>query len=238
MQHLFFDLDRTLWDFEKNSKQALMSMYETRHLSNYMKSFESFHHAYKNINAKLWQQYGKGKITKEELRHRRFQETLKQFQINNDELAFELSNDYITTSPFQTNIFPGTHETLMSLKSDNFRLHIITNGFKEVQYVKLKQCDLLKYFDVIVCSEEVGENKPSINVFNHSLKQAGAKAKDSIMIGDDYHIDIVGAENAGMAAILFDPRNNYKPGMHQWHIDQLGKIPEIIPWIRRSNLQL
>ena len=236
MKHLFFDLDRTLWDFERNSKQALQDMFVNHNLGNYMKSFESFHHAYKNINAKLWQQYGKGKITKEELRSKRFNDTLKQFQVNNPELAIQLGDEYVSTSPFQTHIFPGTHEVLTQLKNDDFKLHIITNGFKEVQFIKLKQCDLLPYFDIILCSEEVGENKPSINVFNHALKSAKAKAKESVMIGDDYHVDVIGAENAGMAGILFDPRNNYKSGTHNWQINHLEEVPGLIPWIAKSNL--
>lgn len=236
MKHIFFDLDRTLWDFERNSKQALMNMFENYNLRNHMKSFESFHHAYKNINAKLWQQYGKGKISKDELRSKRFNDTLKQFQINDTQLAIILGDEYVKTSPFQTHIFPGTHEVLTQLKNEDYKLHIITNGFKEVQFIKLEQCNLLPYFDVILCSEDVGENKPSINVFKHALNNAGAKPNESIMIGDDYHVDVIGAENAGMVGVLFDPKDNYKSGTHNWQIKHLDEFPSIIPWIAKSNL--
>ena len=233
MKHLFFDLDRTLWDFEKNSEQALKILFDDLSLHGHFKSFQSFHKTYKNINAKLWQQYGKGKITKDVLRIKRFDDTLKSFQIFDKELAGKLGEGYVNISPYQTNLFPNTIETLSYLKKEGFELHIITNGFKEVQYIKLEKSGLIDFFDVIVCSEEVGESKPAINVFNHSLKLADAKSSNSIMIGDDFNCDILGACNAGMQGILFDPHNKYKPNHHEWQINNLDEIPELIPWISK-----
>jgi putative hydrolase of the HAD superfamily len=236
VKHIFFDLDRTLWDFERNSKQALNMLFEQHKLGDHMKSFESFHHAYKNINAKLWVKYGKGQISKEELRTRRFNETLKQFQINNEKLAEEIGMGYIQISPYQTNVFPNTHDTLEYLKNNDYVLHIITNGFKEVQFIKLEKSGLLKYFDIIVCSEDVGVNKPAPNVFHYSLEKANAKANESVMIGDDFKVDVLGAENVGMTGVLFDPHKGYKEGIHEWHIDDLEHIPGIIPRISITKL--
>ena len=236
MKHLFFDLDRTLWDFETNSKIALNQLYDDLKLGDHMKSFQSFHHAYKNINGRLWAQYSKGKITKEILRVKRFDDTLKQFQINNSDLAEKLGMDYIKIAPFQTHVFPNTHSTLDTLKEDGFQLHIITNGFKEVQFIKLEKSGLLDYFDIIVCSEDVGMNKPAPDVFHHSLKLANAKANESVMIGDNLAADVSGAENVGITGVLFDPHKAYKMGTHHWHIHELKKIPELITWIGRSNL--
>lgn len=236
MKHLFFDLDRTLWDFERNSKQALKQLFEEHRLDDHMKSFESFHHAYKKINARLWVKYGKGDITKAELRTKRFNDTLKQFQINDEELAKKIGTGYINISPYQTNVFPNTHETLEYLKNNDFLLHIITNGFKEVQFIKLEKSGLIDYFDIIVCSEDVGVNKPAPNVFHHSLEKAKAKPAESIMIGDDYKVDVLGAENIGMTGVLFDPNKGYKKGIHEWHIHELDRIPEILPWIAKNKL--
>lgn len=236
MKHLFFDLDRTLWDFEANSKVALNELYDELKLDDHMKSFQSFHHAYKNINGKLWAQYSKGRITKEVLRIKRFDDTLKQFQINNIELAEKLGMDYIKNAPYQTKVFPNTHTTLENLKNDGFELHIITNGFKEVQFIKLEKSGLLDFFDVIVCSEDVGQNKPAPDVFHHSLGLAKASAHESVMIGDNFTADVTGAENVGMTGVLFDPHKDYKMGTHHWHIHDLKKIPELITWIARSNL--
>ncbi len=236
MKHLFFDLDRTLWDFETNSKNALKILFDTHALDREIKSFESFHKSYKTHNARLWNQYGKGKLSKEILRVKRFDDTLKQYQIFNKELAEKIADGYVEISPHQTNVFPGTHDTLGYLKKESYQMHIITNGFKEVQFIKLENSGLLEYFDIIVCSEDVGKNKPEPDVFHHSLQQAGAKKEESVMIGDDYKVDIVGASNIGMSAILFDPGKKYKEGTHEWHIDHLEKIPETIPWIKQSKL--
>lgn len=236
MKHLFFDLDRTLWDFEKNSEAALNLLYEDLKLSNHLRSFRSFHTAYKKINAELWHQYGSGKITKAELRVRRFNDTLKKFDVHNEELAIQLGDGYVKTSPYQTNLFPHTTETLTDLKNDGYELHIITNGFKEVQYIKLEKSKLIDFFDVIVCSEEVGKNKPARDVFDYAMHHAKAKPAESIMIGDDYLVDIVGAERVGMKGILFDPNKSYREGTHEWQINYLKEIPGLIPWINKTNL--
>jgi len=236
MKHLFFDLDRTLWDFEKNSQTALKILYEEKKLSDHLRSFSSFHKTYKKINSELWHRYGQGKITKEELRFKRFNETLKRFQINNTELAQMLGEEYSNISPYQTNLFPETKNTLEALKKDNHALHIITNGFKDVQFIKLEKSGILHYFDIIVCSEEVGKNKPALDVFKYAMSHAKAKPHESIMTGDDYRVDVIGAVYAGMQGILFDPNNKYKPGTHDWHIKGLNQIPETIPWIKKTLL--
>lgn len=236
MRHLFFDLDRTLWDFERNSKAALEILFEQLELRNDIRSFQTFHTQYKKINAELWYQYAKGEISKENLRTKRFERTLLKFNIDNLPLAQKLGDGYIETSPYQTNLFPETIETLESLKKDDFQLHIITNGFKEVQYIKLKNSGLIDYFDVILCSEEVGKSKPNPEVFQFALEKAKAEKKESLMIGDDYHADIIGAEKFGIQSILFDPENKHKEGRHDWKVKRLGEIPELIPWIVKSTL--
>ena len=236
MKHLFFDLDRTLWDFEKNSEAALGILYEKLNLADQIRSFRSFHTTYKKINAELWFEYGKGNLSKADLRIMRFRDTLKKFDVHNDALAEQLGQGYIEISPYQTNLLPKTIETLTSLKADGFEMHIITNGFKEVQHIKLEKSGLTNFFDVILCSEEVGKNKPAKVVFDHALQCADANPGESIMIGDDYLVDIVGAEKAGMQGILFDPYKSYKEGTHEWHINKLDEIPGLIPWISKVSL--
>ncbi|MBL4862324.1 MAG: YjjG family noncanonical pyrimidine nucleotidase [Crocinitomicaceae bacterium] len=236
MKHLFFDLDKTLWDLEKNSKAALEILYTDLNLSDYTRSFNSFHKTYKKINAELWYRYGQGKITREELRFKRFMETLKRFQITDVALANTLNEVYSSISPYQTNLFPEAINTLEALKKDNHTLHIITNGFKDVQYIKLEKSGLRDYFDVIVCSDEIGKNKPALDVFQYAMTNAKADPTESIMIGDDYRVDVVGAIRAGMQGILFDPEYSYRDGTHEWHINALKQIPETIPWIRKTMI--
>ncbi len=236
MKHLFFDLDRTLWDFDTNSKMALTILFDELNLHNHVPSFQRFHTTYKKINAELWHKYGKGQLKKSDLRTQRFHDTLLAFDVNNKDLAQKLGKGYIEISPYQTNLFPDAISTLENLKSEAFQLHIITNGFKEVQFIKLRQSGLIDYFDVILCSEEVGKNKPASDVFIEALGRADAKANESIMIGDDYLVDVVGAERCGIKGVLFDPHQSYKNGTHDWHIKSLNEIPETIPWIVKSTL--
>ena len=233
MKHIFFDLDRTLWDFEKNSEQALRILYEDLSLQNHVRDFDTFFMAYKHINARLWNSYGSGKITKDVLRIKRFEDTLKSFQADAPDIAQKLAEGYVSISPRQTNIFPNTHETLQELKKDGKELHIITNGFKEVQFIKLKNCGLLDYFDVIICSEDVGKNKPAPEIFQHTMKLAHAKPEESVMIGDDLKVDVRGAERQGMTGVLFDPHRTFNERAHEWIIWDLSRLPEILPFMRK-----
>jgi putative hydrolase of the HAD superfamily len=226
-KNLFFDLDHTLWDFETNSKNALRIIYNEFQLNEYVKHFEHFYKVYKKVNAEMWKLYGNGKITKNELRIIRFKKTLEKFNQNDPTLTNQLANSYLEISPKQTQLFPSTLETLEELKKLNYKLHIITNGFKEVQFIKLENSNLLHFFDVIICSEMVGFNKPNPKIFYHAMKEAKANPTKSIMIGDDPRVDILGAISAGMDAILFDPKNEYQKMKHT-KIGELSELPLII----------
>lgn len=227
-QHLFFDLDRTLWDFEANSKRALQLLYATYGLDQHVEHFNHFHHTYTRINAELWRLYGKGKITKDQLRDERFLRTLQHLGIQEERLATKLSDDYIAISPKQTALFPNTHETLSELKSMGYWMHIITNGFEEVQHVKLRESKLESFFDVIVCSETIGVNKPNPKVFFHAIEQAGASVSTSVMIGDDREVDIQGANQIGMQSILFDPENQHRVFRGQPKVTDLSELPLLL----------
>jgi putative hydrolase of the HAD superfamily len=226
-EDLFFDLDRTLWDFESNSENALRFLYEKYNLNRFYPNFESFHNPYKKINEELWGLYRYQKIKKEVLRIQRFSDTLSKAGVNDIHLSNNLANDYVSISPRQTQLFPGTIEVLEDLKKDNYRLHIITNGFKEIQHIKLKNSGISDYFEVVLCSEEVGKNKPHHDVFNTALTRAKAKKKASYMIGDDYEADILGAKNVGMNTVLFDPHKktiNSKETTVINHLEDLKKV--------------
>ena len=226
--HLFFDLDRTLWDFDKNSEIALRQIFTAEHLEAQIADFDQFHRQYVYQNAHLWKLYGKWVIKKDDLSHERFRVTLKYFKVNDEALVQRLSDAYVYISPRQTALFPKAIETLEALQQMDFKMHIITNGFQEVQFVKLENCGLRAFFDVVVCSEFVGKNKPDLAIFNYALAQAGALAQKSVMIGDDYHVDVAGALRAGMQALWFDPsaQNQYN---YDHCISELSVIPEILP---------
>jgi putative hydrolase of the HAD superfamily len=226
--HLFFDLDRTLWDFDRNAEETFWEMYERFDLKGFgIHDFDKFYAAYKEINIKLWDLYRDGEITKEILRDKRFNDTLMRFGVENRELAEEISDYYITQSPLKNHLFPFTIELLDSLKG-KFTMHIITNGFEEVQTVKLDNSDLRKYFDKVITSEQVGVKKPFDKVitseqvgvkkpdpaiFEYAMKEAGTTAEESIMIGDDPLVDIQGAASVGMDQIFFN-HNGVEPGLN------------------------
>lgn len=233
-KHLFFDLDRTLWDFEKNSEIALRLLFEELGLHTLIPHFDSFHDNYKETNAHLWKEYGQGRIKKEELRSERFRRTLDNFKIKDERITEKLSSGYIELSPRQTALFPSALETLNELKSEGYQMHIITNGFKEVQFIKLEEARLKPYFDLILCSEEVGHNKPSKLIFEYALQTVSAKAENSVMIGDDYEVDVVGARNSGMHAILFDPENEKSKLENLHRIQHLNELPGLLPWVFRT----
>jgi putative hydrolase of the HAD superfamily len=206
-KHLFFDLDNTLWDFEKNSFETFNELYNNNLLEHAkIPSVEAFHDVYAIHNTRLWGLYRDNLVSKEELRDTRFLITLKEFGIDDQKLADILSEEYIFRSPRKGILFPGTIETLEQLK-DRFRLHIITNGFEEIQHVKLEFVGLSKYFECIITSEQAGSKKPDAGIFHYALEQAGANVAESLMIGDDLEVDIIGAKAIGMDTVFFDPFN-------------------------------
>ena len=205
MKHIFFDLDRTLWDFEKNSHTTLLELiFQFNLIERGIDNAEDFIKKYKIHNARLWDLYRENKINKEKLRSKRFLMVLEEYGIDDKDLAEQFGLAYIKQSPLKTKLSPFTHEVLSYLKN-KYTLHIITNGFEEVQHIKLAAADLKQYFDIVVTSEEVGVKKPNSKIFEFALEQANAKAEQSIMIGDDLVVDVLGAEKAGMQGIYFNP---------------------------------
>lgn len=227
-QHVFFDLDRTLWDFERNSETALNQIYEELKLGDHVESFETFMSVYRRVNGQWWDQYRIGKVKKEELRVGRFLDTLKELQAESLEMATQLGERYVQVSPYQTNLLPHTQDTLKELKENNHVLHIITNGFKEVQFIKLRNSKIIHYFDDILCSDEVGVNKPDPLVFKSAMKRTRAKADESIMIGDDFEADVLGAEKVGIKGVLFDPNEHFKANNEVHKIQSLKEVPRIV----------
>lgn len=232
IKHLFFDLDHTLWDFEKNSEIALHLLFHDLGLNQQIVDFAAFHKTYKEQNSALWKLYGKGELIKEELRFLRFEITLEAFGIRDRTIIDELSDGYVEISPRQTALHKGAIETLEQLKNEGYLMHIITNGFKEVQYIKLENSGLAPFFETVVCSEELGKNKPAPEIFYHSLYKAGAKNHHSVMIGDDPEVDIIGAINAGMKGILFDPHDAHRTPHSAVKIKELSELADILVWLK------
>ncbi|MFD1293543.1 YjjG family noncanonical pyrimidine nucleotidase [Lutibacter holmesii] len=204
INHIFFDLDHTLWDFETNSDIAFQTIFKQHNVE---VSLEKFLNYYKPINQKYWSLYAKDKVSKEELRVGRLKDTFKKINFTaSNTLIDHLSVDYIKVLPDSNLLFDGAHDLLDHLKP-NYELHIITNGFNEVQYKKLEKSNLTKYFKSIITSEDVGVKKPNPIIFQHALATAKATSKESIMIGDNWEADIMGAKNAGFDVIYCNFNN-------------------------------
>jgi len=227
-KHIFFDLDHTLWDFETNSKQALRQIFEEQKLSERgIPSYEKFHSVYLPINDRYWARYHNQIVSKEKLRLGRFYDTLKEFKIDDAALAEKMAQGYIDISPKMTALFADAVDVLKYLQS-RYTLHLITNGFAEVQWIKIENSGLKPFFEHIIVSEEVGTQKPDKAIFEIAMERAKTNAAESIMIGDNYNTDIVGARNAGMDQIFFNPKRNRKREPVTFEITTLIELKEIL----------
>lgn len=225
---VFFDLDHTLWDFDRNSEEAIQELAENLNLKEKgVPGLEEFMTVYRKINHEMWEAYHRHHITKEELRTGRFSRALEKFGISDPVLSEKMASGYLEISPHKTNLFPGAIEVLNYLK-DKYRLHIITNGFMEVQHIKIKKSGLDHFFEGIHISEEIGFKKPEPEIFHHAVTQAGTIPDCCIMIGDNLETDIQGARNAGLHPVWFNPgkEKTFKTELKQ--INNLHEIKNIL----------
>lgn len=226
-EHLFFDLDRTLWDFEANSEAALRGLFDSHDLQRKgVDNFDEFFTTYRKINEACWADYRVGGISKDQLRLNRFLKTFQNFGLDDAKLALRFGDDYIEESPKQKCLQPGAEEVIDYL-AGKYYLHIITNGFKEVQHIKLKNCGLLPYFSEVIISEEEGQKKPHRLVFDRALERARARETGSLMVGDDLEADVIGARNAGWDQIYYNPgglRHTENVTFEIQHLNELKKF--------------
>ncbi len=227
IEHVFFDLDHTLWDFETNSKHTLIELFnEIQFDSESNLNFETFFGEYKRVNDFLWAEYRSKKIDKEGLRQRRFLQTLSNLGIANAEAAHFMEEQYVLRSPHKTILMPETLSTLEDL-SKRFKIHIITNGFQEVQDVKIDKSGLHPYITHRITSDQVGVHKPDPAVFLHALKVTGAKRRQSVMIGDHLEADVLGAMRIGMEAVYFNPEQKPHGKQLKYEIRHLAELPPL-----------
>ena len=223
-KHIFFDLDHTIWDFDRNAQETLTELYHHYNLKSLgLASCVDFIDLYTVNNHNLWQQYHLGNITKEKLRAERFRSTFLELGIKPEDVPNQFEDDYVKISPTKTNLFEGAEKVLGYLQK-KYQLHIISNGFKETTLTKMDLSGLNPYFKNVIISEDVGANKPDRMIFEHALSKAKAHVDHSIMIGDSLEADIRGAQNFGMKAIFFNPLNVEKPADVEWQILHLEEL--------------
>lgn len=200
---LLFDLDRTLWDYRANSEQTLKDLVK-KHTPQLIEKFDEFLTIFYEVNENLWLEYRDGRLTKERLSTQRFIDSFKRLGVDAGSFAEEFSVDYIAESPNKTKLFPKTIETLEYLKNAGYRLFLLTNGFVEVQKVKIRDSKLEPFFERMITSEEAGYQKPHEKIFEFALNTIMAEKADCLMIGDDLESDILGARNFGIDTVFFN----------------------------------
>ena len=226
IKHIFFDLDNTLWDFEKNSREALQHLFLEHNIQLHCKTdFDGFIEIYETINHELWHLYSLQQTTKEELRYQRFYKTFLHFKYDNLNLSHLWADDYLKISPYKTHLIDGAMDVLFYLK-DKYQLHIITNGFKEVQHIKLDYSNLKPFFEHIIISEEHGFNKPDIKIFDLAQTLTASQIEECVMIGDNYDTDILGALNAQWKAIYLSDNEKENEDKNYSQINRLIQLKE------------
>jgi putative hydrolase of the HAD superfamily len=228
-QHIFFDLDNTLWDFDRSSILAFDKIFQIFDLIKYgIPSAEDFHKTYFDHNNRLWDLYRKGEIDKDFLKIERFRLPLKDYGITDEKLASDLGESYTDYAARLVALVPNTMKVLNYLKEKNYKIHLITNGFLEVQSIKMQASGLDKMIDSSFVSEVVGFKKPDHRIFHHAMKEAGGNIENSVMIGDDLSVDIIPAKEIGMTHIYFNRKKISHNEKIDYEIYDLIEICDII----------
>jgi YjjG family noncanonical pyrimidine nucleotidase len=225
---IFFDLDHTLWDYETNSGETLVELYDQYDLNaKGIDTSEDFTAQFKIVNTKLWELYDNGTITNDVIRNERFKQVLAPFGIVDQKLSDDLAHDYITECPKKGNVMPYALDVLDYL-SGKYRLSVITNGFEEIQHTKLQSSKLNQYFDHIITSQKAGCRKPSCEIFNFALDCNSIKNHEALMVGDNLITDIGGACNAYIDAVFFNPEKQIHTGHSAYEIHCLSELRRIL----------
>ncbi|RFN58684.1 YjjG family noncanonical pyrimidine nucleotidase [Marixanthomonas ophiurae] len=221
---VFFDLDHTLWDFDKNSYLAFKRIFANHKIP---LDIDLFIKEYEPINFEYWKLFREDKVTKQQLRRGRLTDAFKLFDMTYPITKIDaIAQSYIDELPGDNHLFDGALDVLDYL-SKKYNLHIITNGFHEVQHLKLKKSGIFNYFKTVTTSEEVGLKKPNPVIFKTALQKASVKAENSFMIGDSYEADILGAKAIGMQTMYYNYRRT-KPAENQLFVNDLFEIKKII----------
>jgi putative hydrolase of the HAD superfamily len=227
-KHIFFDLDHTLWDFERSAEETKREMFETLKLKDRgIESYEAFRENYVGINLDLWALYRVDKIGKVDLNFRRFYDTLCKMGIDDRSLGEAMASGFIDGISSKTYLFPFAKETLEYLYK-RYPLHIITNGFEEVQFRKLKNSGMDRYFTSVITSEEAGSKKPDAEIFQFSLRKTGALADESLMVGDDLLVDMAGARQMGIDQLYVNHEKKIHDEPVTMEVFSLEEIMELL----------
>ena len=228
-RHLFFDLDHTLWDFERSSGECLTEVYHTFDMAGLgIGSLENFIATYLRINYQLWRELERGEIPHGHIREQRFRRVLQEFGVHADIDSKPMEEAYIEMLPTKSYLIEGSLEVLNHAREKGYQLHILTNGFDLVQSRKMQSAGIFDYFVHIVTNEKARARKPDRRIFEYALQCAGADCGDCLMIGDNWEADILGAKGAGMDTVYYNPAGNVFDESATYDIRHLRELMEIL----------
>ena len=180
-------------------------MYETFRLADAgVPSAAEFSQHFITVNKKLWADYDQNLIEHSFIRQHRFPMVYRSLGIDEAVIEHDLNAEYLRLLPRKPHLLPATREMLDYLK-DRYVMHIITNGFAEIQAIKMDSAEIAHYFNIVVTSENANAKKPDPLVFAYAMQAAGADVSESLMIGDNFVADILGAKRVGMDTVFYNP---------------------------------
>ncbi len=201
---LFIDLDNTLYDFSGNSREAYIAVYNLLDYDRWFRSFEHYYEIYEEYNLRLWALYAEGKITKEHLNAERYSHPLRVVGAPDPEaIGAQFWDEAMKRLPLGSRLMPHAKEILTYLRP-KYKMYILSNGFTELQSRKMQSAGIAHYFDGMILSEDIGVNKPNPAIFTHALQVAESTAEESLMIGDNYEVDIEGAQRVGIDQVFYN----------------------------------
>jgi YjjG family noncanonical pyrimidine nucleotidase len=225
---VLFDLDHTLWDFDRNSHETLQELYAQHQLVQFNGlPFDVFYKAFQQVNTYLWDQYDRGLLDRDVIRHNRFKMVLQAVNIEHDQTAAVLASDYLAISPRKGHLVSGALEVLDYLRA-RYPLLVITNGFTDVQTMKVHSSGITHYFQKIVTSEMAGYKKPAKEIFDFALQHSGLDKSQAIMIGDNLLTDMAGAINAEIDTVFFNPAQAKHESTPTYEIAHLRALQTIL----------
>jgi putative hydrolase of the HAD superfamily len=225
--HIYFDLDRTLWDFQKNSSETLKEIIDEFGLYKVIKNETDFIEKYNYFNDHLWDNLKAGKISKVRLRDERFRLLMAEYNIDDPDLIAKISRHYLNNTPSKTALIPGTIAALEYL-SPKYQLYIISNGFQDIQLTKMINSGIAKYFKKVYTSDVIGYAKPKPEMFNYAINSANARKKETLMVGDDPVNDIWGAYAARIDQVFFNPEGLESKITPTFEIKELTELLKIL----------
>ena len=205
-KHLFFDLDHTLWDFDRNSSESITEIYDTHRLADLgVVSPHTFAETFIAVNRKLWRDYDLDIIGHEYIRQHRFPMVFEALGVEDTDCCANLNTDYLRLLPKKAHLTDSAREVLEYLHG-RYRMHIITNGFAEIQAVKMASSDIAHFFEEVITTQSADAKKPSPRIFEYALQASGATIAESLMLGDNYEADILGAKAVGLDTVFYNPK--------------------------------